>query len=215
MQKAIACRLCGRGLEASLPDMRRYCDPCRERAAKEASARTHRVQCKECGGTFQTPRRTVRYCSAACRKKGYKARRGQAGSGRARDGMIECRECGGPLVAGVGPGTRVYCSAACRAEGKRTWMRNYMRRYLADPKKSALHSARADAAQARRRAAAARDRARRMRCRMCGGKFSTPRGGVRYCSDPCREKGRRLVREAGERRRRERERAAKAQAVAK
>ena len=191
--------------------------PVQGKAAKEASARTHRVRCRECGSAFQAPRRTVRYCSAPCRKKGCKARRSQTGSGRARDGAAECRECGGPFAAGTRPGSRVYCSAACRANGTRAWMRNYMLRYLADPKKSALHSARAAAAQARHRAAAARDRTWRVRCRMCGGEFSAPSGNVRYCSDPCREKGYRRVRKACDRRRREleRERAAKAPAAAK
>ena len=194
--------------------MRRYCDPCRAEAAAEAS-RTHSARCKECGRTFQTPRRTVRYCSAPCRKRGYKTHRGQTSPGRARDGTAECRECGGPLVDGARPGNRVYCSAACRARGKRALMRDYMRRYLADPKKRALHSARASAAKARSRAAAAKDRARRVRCRVCGGEFSTARWNARYCSDPCREKGYRRVRKASERQRRERKRAAKAPAAAK
>ena len=148
MPKANACRLCGRGFEPRAGGAARYCKPCRARAVREA-ARVRRAKCKECGRTFETASRVVRYCSGPCREEGYarvrmalrKNRR--APSPAARAVAQKCRVCGRALTPGGHGRFRVYCSAPCRAEGVRAKNREYMRRYLSDPKKRAVWAARA------------------------------------------------------------------------
>ena len=247
MPDKIACGVCGRAFAPRRNGPRRYCGPCRARAAREA-ARVHQTRCRACGKAFRTPSRAVRYCSDACRQRGYAASRNTAGPLRPHDGTAECRACGKtfrtpsrairycsepcreegyarggnasilrrprPAPAakaarcrvcgrsfetGGGPGKpRVYCSAACRAEGERIKNREAMRRYLADPKKRALHAARVSAAHSRRRAAAARERERRAPCGVCGREFTTVYRNALYCSNPCRK---RASAEQGRRRR--------------
>ena len=72
------CRLCGRKY-ARYTNTRRnaYCKPCRDEADREI-ARELRVKCRACGRAFDTTKRSVRYCSDACRAVG--ARRRPAGT---------------------------------------------------------------------------------------------------------------------------------------
>ena len=69
-------------------------------------------------------------------------------------------------------------------------MREYMRRYLADPEKRAVHAARKRASTARRSAMEAGNRSSAVQCAQCGAKFTAGSRRVRYCSDACRKKGR-------------------------
>ena len=63
-----------------------------------------------------------------------------------------------------------------------------MRRYLADPRKRALHAARVGVIHARHRAAAAKERERRVQCGVCGAEFSTSHWKSAYCSAACRKR---------------------------
>ena len=150
----------------------------------------HRVRCRMCGRAFQTPNRSYRYCSDACRRAGRRAAHGR-GSARPRmvpkpsGGKAECRMCGRPFTAPTR--TVRYCSDACRADGGRARGREGVRRCLADPKRRALQAARVGAVQARRRAAAAEGRTRRVQCGVCERGFATPRLDAVHCSGPCRK----------------------------
>ena len=73
-----------------------------------------------------------------------------------------------------------------------------------------MHAARLRASSARRSAMAGRGRARSVQCAQCGSEFQTRNSLARYCSDPCREKGRARADAAYRQRRRERERAGEA-----
>ena len=141
----------------------RYCsDPCRERS----QVRRHRyvrrtlpahdgtAKCRECGKKFATPSRVVRYCSDPCRKKGYARHHATTLLPlRPKVRTVKCRVCGAAFATNRGPGQpQVYCSAACRVEGGRAKKRNYMRRYLEDPEKRAIHAARLRASAAKRKA---------------------------------------------------------------
>ena len=75
-------------------------------------------------------------------------------------------------------------------------MREYMRRYLADPEKRAVHAARLRASAARRSAMDGRSRTGSVQCVQCGAKFAADGSRVRYCSNPCRKEGRARTREA-------------------
>ena len=175
MPDKTACLLCGRGFERRGPGgTRRYCEECRGRAAEQA-AMVLRVHCKECGGEFSTHKRSVRYCSDECRKRGCKrlrcasrAKAGQAassspasaspaaaaagGGGPAQE--RRCRSCGKGFVPDWKPGKpRAYCSEGCRTDGRRRLYREAMRRYCADPEKRAIKAARGNAAAAARRRA--------------------------------------------------------------
>ena len=221
-----ACRLCGRQFRPRAGGPVRYCARCGKKADREVG-RVHRVRCKECGGAFETPNRSILYCSDACRKKRHARRRRIAIAAAAsapaapppagpqpaapasppgRMRTVKCRICGGAFQTDMRPGNpHVYCSPPCRAEGKRARMREYMRRYLADPERRAVHAARLRASTARRRARDGRDEVPRMRCKECAREFSPASRSVRYCSDPCRKKGLARVRAACRRRREERE----------
>ena len=144
-----------------------------DRAAEQASM-AMRVPCKECGQTFTTRKRSVRYCSDKCRELGYRRHRGAS---RARAGQTasssassapsgaaaaatgagqakrKCRACGKEFAPDWKPGRpRAYCSEDCRTEGRRRLYREAMRRYCSDPEKRALKAARSAATAARRRA---------------------------------------------------------------
>lgn len=157
MAAPIACRLCGRDFEPRKYGPLRYCPSCRDRAAREA-ARVLRVRCGECGRGVSTTNRSVRYCSDRCRKEAAARRRRRAAGSNpsapaAQARPAKCRVCGRAFGPGKKTGKpRVYCSDACRVKGKRAKNREYVRRYLADPKKRAVWSARASAALSRRRA---------------------------------------------------------------
>ena len=69
--------MCGRGFARRGPGAPLRCPRCRGRAAA-GSAKMLRARCGECGRTFRTRSRSVRYCSEPCRKAGY-------GRGRHRD----------------------------------------------------------------------------------------------------------------------------------
>ena len=223
MPETAKCLLCGRrfGPRRGGSGPLNYCARCGRKADMEA-VRVHRVRCRECGGTFRTPNRSIGYCSDACRKKGYTRRRSAASAasaaaavapsaGLARERTVKCRICGKAFLTDMRPGKpQVYCSPPCRAEGSRVRMREYMRRYLADPKRRAVHAARLRASSARRTARDARNRTRSVECAQCGGEFSTSNRSIRYCSDPCRKKARALAGAAYKRRRRERDGAAMA-----
>ena len=93
-------------------------------------------------------------------------------------------------------------------------MREYMRRYLADPERRAVHAARQRASAAKRSAMYASCRVRAVRCARCGAEFSTELPNAKYCSDPCREWARARYNTAYKRRRRERGGAAPVEAAA-
>ena len=172
-EATVPCGLCGRAFEPRGGGPPKYCPKCMAWADGEVAG-THRLRCRECGGGFQTPRRSVKYCSDACREKG-RLRRARAGAQRRRRGSAGARERGGTAdkaagaarsgaaappapacrVCGKGLATsrqRAYCSAECRTEGKRARKREYVRRYLEDPERRAVQAARMRAAYVRRMA---------------------------------------------------------------
>ena len=152
-----ACRICGRGFAPRRGAPMRYCARCRKEAARE-STRVLGVKCGECGKRFSTTSRVVRYCSDPCRKKGYARHRVSRQRPRQESGGAKkCRTCGRAFAPGGETGRLlVYCSVACRDKGVLAGNRERLRRYLADPKKRAIHTARCNAA-----AAAARRRAKK------------------------------------------------------
>ena len=126
-----------------------------------------RTKCKECGKAISTTKRTVRYCSDACRDASYARLRNAPRSSQkpppsSSHGPVKCRACGKKFTPERKPGTlRVYCSDECRTANKRRMYREYMRKYLSDPEKHALQIARSRAGAARRREADRKERARR------------------------------------------------------
>ena len=148
------CLNCGRDFDPYKRGVQRYCTPCRNRAAKEAT-KTLLVLCKECGRPFKTAHRSVRYCSDPCRRVGYERVRSDARRRPRRllSGTVNCRICGKKFKVGIGHGKRrVFCSDKCRAEGKKIRNREDMRKYLADPKRRAIQRARISLAITRQRA---------------------------------------------------------------
>ena len=128
-------------------------------AAREV-ARTHRMRCRECGSAFTTPNRSVKYCSDMCREESRAnrhrrrpGRRPQRPDSDRGKGAKKCGACGKSFVPTWGPGgLRAYCSDACRTEGGMAKNRECLRRYLADPRRRAIETARVNALRARRRA---------------------------------------------------------------
>ena len=198
--------LCGRGFKPSGSGRPRYCRKCTAWADGEVAG-LHRLRCRECGRDFPTPVRSVHYCSDTCRENASahraearsqrrlpRARRAAGAATASTTGAASpapplpmCRMCGKIPAAGS---QRTYCSDACRTEGRRARERRRARRRLADPEKRAVHAARMRALYARNRAATASDRAVRARCGTCGREFSADRRNAKYCSGPCRKKGR-------------------------
>ena len=161
--RRIQCRECGREFAAPHQAVRYCSDPCRKKgyarhknsiARRPTRSRGGAAKCRACGKEFAAPTRSVRYCSDPCRKDGYARHRARWQPRPARKGeTLECRACGRAFESDRGPGRlRVYCSAECRAEGERAYIREYMRRYLADPERRAVQAARVRASAARRRA---------------------------------------------------------------
>ena len=152
MAGSTACRLCGRTFDPYGSTHHSYCKACTARSDR-AVAKTHRLDCKECGKKFTARIRTVR-----------------------------------------------YCSDECRVDGKRRFLREYMRRYMADPGNHGRMLARVRAAKSARRAREGRggrqgqrqrrqgpqpraaEKAKSHTCGLCGIKFATY-GGARhtYC----------------------------------
>ena len=162
---AAECAECGTSFQATNRSVRYCSDECREKGYRRRGQGSRRplpphdgtAACRICGTTFEAPSRTIKYCSDECRKKGYmRGRRGPGRPvGRTRGKKAECRSCGKEFKVDGRAGTpRAYCSDECRTEGRRARSREYLRRYLADPEKRALHVVRGTEAAARRRAAA-------------------------------------------------------------
>ena len=147
----------------------------------------HRVKCGECGGAFQTPIRSVRYCSDACRQRGYAAR-----GNRSRLRLpphawtAECRECGRAFRT---PNRAIrYCSEPCRGKG-------YARHGRAPPPPLSRQGPRPSRAPA--------PASVECKCRECGRPFMTDRGPGKprvYCSAACRADGLRARAREGMRR---------------
>ena len=161
--KRVRCKECGGEFTTRNRSIRYCSDACRQKrypqhrrhAWRRRPERSEEVECRICGKSFRTATLTVKYCSDACRKKGYmRNAKADGRAGRARAGpAAKCRICGKDLAPGLPGPPRVYCSDPCRAEGRRAWIREYMRRYFADPEKRAVHAVRSsEAAAARRRA---------------------------------------------------------------
>lgn len=152
--------------------------------------------CRLCGIRFeQTGRGSMhaycKRCTATTDRRAAEARR------------MECRHCG----RAFSPKARSsrYCSEACRIEGRRRRVRECARRYMADPEKLAVATARRRAASARRRAMAGMKKRQvhdgpsagrplpaaapgTIACRLRGRGFA-PYGGARrvYCK-PCTDR---------------------------
>ena len=68
---AVDCELCGRSFVPYGRASRVYCKRCEAKVERELS-RVLRVKCKECGRTFSTKDRIVRYCSDECSAAGVR-----------------------------------------------------------------------------------------------------------------------------------------------
>ena len=150
--------------------------------------------CGLCGRTF-APYGSTRhsYCKACTARFDREA---------AKPHRIDCKECGKKFTARMR--TVRYCSDECRVDGKRRFLREYMRRYLADPGNHGRMLARVRAAKSARMAREGRGgrqgqrrrrqgpqpragrsaagKAKSRTCGLCGSTFA-PYGGARhtYC----------------------------------
>ena len=106
---AVDCGLCGRSFVPRGCASRVYCRRCMDKAEREL-ARVLRVKCKECGKTFSTTDRIVRYCSEECSAEGMRRGRGES----VRRGMAD------PARRAVAAArTRAWNAAQKAKEGKR------------------------------------------------------------------------------------------------
>ena len=102
--------------------------------------------CRLCGKSFEPHGRGMRYYCKPCTAKADRA--------ASKETATKCKECGKRFS--ISSRFHVYCSDGCRIEGGRRRIREYMRRYLADPEKRAMYLARARAGAASRTAGAGR-----------------------------------------------------------
>ena len=104
MSKTSLCRQCGRAFTPYRRGVQLYCNPCRGKAAKEATKK-RRIRCKECGKSFTSANLAVRYCSDPCRKKGYRIGTGTTTRLHPAHGeAVVCRVCGKSFKAERGHG---------------------------------------------------------------------------------------------------------------
>ena len=198
MARPTACRLCGSNIEPHGRGNRpAYCRRCIAKADREI-ARMPRVDCRECGKTFSTRTRTVRYCSDACRT--VAARRARVEGQRRYNADPE------KLALTRARGRLAAAARRARARGDEQLPRaNRDVKTLKPNPKSA--EPRACALCGRdfapygggrpaycKRCASKADkeigRERTLNCKECGTKFTTPNRIVRYCSPKCSAAGR-------------------------
>ena len=199
--EAITCRACGRDFKRFYRRGRHsYCKRCTARADKEI-ARMPRVDCKECGKTFSTKTRAIRYCSDACRA----AHRIDAETRRRHNADPEKR---------VLRLARARAYNADRKAGERGDKRPpQASRDVARPRRSAKAAEPYPCALCGRdfvpprrrgrhpfhckrcRANADRKIGRKMdvKCRECSGAVAASNRAVRYCSRECKAAGRRRI----------------------
>lgn len=132
----ISCEDCGREFTSSKPQTRYCSDKCRQHAYRvrhgrasnnrEAATRgavtkayqLHEMTCDVCGVAMARDGNSaarVRYCSAKCKQRAYRARR----AGLLNPGVRYCRDCGqmiytGSLMRSIGivdPDRCAYCGA--------------------------------------------------------------------------------------------------------
>ena len=196
MARQVTCRLCGRGFEVrGRGNLPAYCKRCTARADREI-AKMPRADCRECGKTFPTRTRSVRYCSDECRTAAV----------RRRNREYQRRYAADPEKRAMGL-ARMRAWAAARkakAQGKRPPPAG---RGAKSPRRSAAPAEPYACALCGRdfvayggarplhckrcRARIDREIGRVMavKCKECGKAFSTPSRVVRYCSKACRAAG--------------------------
>ena len=209
MARQPACRLCSRSVKPSgrgkTPS---YCKRCTAKADREI-AKKPRVDCQECGKTFSTRTRSVRYCSDACR----------TAAARRADIVNQRRHEADPWnrAMKLARARRAATARRARARGRRPPTR------ASRDVKSLKRNAKAaepypcelcgrdfapygGARPVHCRRCSARidmeiDKERAVKCMECGKKFSTPTRVARYCSRACSAAGRARTSREGERRR--------------
>ena len=185
---AATCKLCGTGFAPYSRGVHAYCKRCTTRADREAERALH-VDCKECGKRFDAPSRRVRYCSDACRVDGT----------RRRNRVHQRRYMADPEKRAVAIArARAYSAAsASRRRGGRPPQPQAPSRADPNAEPSVCRlCGRAFAQYGRgihaycKRCTAKADREAgrtlRMKCSVCGSKFSTAARSAKYCSDECR-----------------------------
>ena len=200
MEKSATCRACGRDFAPHRrAGLHVYCKRCTAKADKEI-ARKISVDCKECGKTFPTKTRSVRYCSDACRAAA--ARRTNAENQRKYLAdpekhalkLARARVCAANKRArdrGERPPPPPRAGRGAGSQGRNA--------KAAEPYLCALcgrdfapYGDGARPAHCKRcRAKADREigRAWTLNCKECGKEFSTSNRIVRYCSTKCNAAG--------------------------
>ena len=187
--RAATCDLCGASFAPYGRNAHTFCKRCAAKADREA-ARTPHVDCKICGKRFAAASRSARYCSVACRAEGVRRRNlehqrrymadpekraiamartrasAAARAARERDGRAPRRKAPMRVDPDAEPSTCRLCGRTFAQYG-RTTTSVYCKRCVAKADREA-------------------GRTLRLKCRVCGGRFSTTTRSARYCSDECR-----------------------------
>ena len=193
MAQTADCRLCGRSFVRC--GRHAHCKRCAAKADR-AIARDLRADCKECDKPFSTDRRSVRYCSDACRADARRRSSREHGRRRLMDprkravatARVRAIMAGRRAVGAGGPPKRGRGRQRKRADGgaaaSRTLTCKLCGRSFELRGMGIRSYCRRCAAMADREAA----RKPRRQCKECGKKFDSKAHFVRYCSDECSAK---------------------------
>lgn len=162
-------------------------DHARERYTPKSATRPglwRNKTCTDCGNVFYGHIRSTRCpeCQAAHKRETDRQvrERKRAGTTRPLGSTTYCERCGNPYI--VMSGFQRYCKACspiALRENKNATTRKWNREHYSDP------AAREEKNSRARRAAPARNT-----CPICGKKFDAPNTRRKYCSEECRQQGR-------------------------
>ena len=77
-------------------------------------ATAHAISCAFCGREFTPCRAGVKFCSVACNKKAWTARRSERRRAAHRTAVRTCEHCGRPFEWDSNHGNRRFCSGKCK-----------------------------------------------------------------------------------------------------
>ena len=201
--QAATCDLCGASFAPYGRNARTFCKRCAAKADREVAKRPP-ADCKACGKRFVAASRNARYCSDECRAEGA----------RRRNLEHQRRYMADPQKRAIAM-ARTRASAAARAARERGGRPPRPQApYRADPnaepstcrlcgRKFAQYGHTPCNAYCKRCTAKSDrevGRTLRLKCQVCGGRFSTTTRSARYCSDECRAESAMRSRREDERR---------------